>query len=96
MMKKGSPYVNLLHSAAQFVGDPFNYVEHQEDYIGFMGDRIRGVNPSAAVIGDDIWTWMKANVVTQVHKLAAFSEEPTNIGKMYATAVGDDVSEVET
>ena len=42
MMKKESPYVNLLHSAAQFVGDPFNYVEHQEDYTGFVGDRIRG------------------------------------------------------
>ena len=25
MTKKGSPYINLLHLAAQFAGDPFNY-----------------------------------------------------------------------
>ena len=50
MMKKGSPYVNLLHSTAQFVGDPFNYTEHQEEYIGFVGDRIRGENPHLSVI----------------------------------------------
>ena len=34
--EKGSPCVNLLHSAAQFVGDPFNYAERQDYYIGFV------------------------------------------------------------
>ena len=96
MMKKGSPYVNLLHSAAQFVGDPFNYAEHQEDYIGFVGDRIRGENPHAVVISDNVWVWTAVKVAKEVHKLAAFFEEPTSIGKMYLKAVGDTVVEVDT
>ena len=96
MMKKGSPYVNLLHSAAQFVGDPFNYVEHQEDYIGFVGDRIRWENPQAAVISDDTWVWIAVEVTQEVHKLAVFFEEPTNIGKNHMKAVGDTVVEVDT
>ena len=81
MMKKGSPYVNLLHSAAQFVGDPFNYAEHQNDYIGFVGDRIRGENPHAVVIHDNTWAWTSVDVVPTVHALDAFFGDHANIGK---------------
>ena len=61
-----------------------------------MGDRIRGVNPNAVVISDDVWAWTAAEVATQAHKLAAFSKEPTNIGKLYTKVATDDVLEVDT
>ena len=83
MMKKGSAYTNLLHSVAQFVGDPFNYTEHHQDYIGFVGDKIRGENPHAVVIHDDAC-------------LGAFLGDRTNIGKMYVKASGDDVAKADT
>ena len=72
MTKKGSAYTNMLHSVAQFVGDPFNYTEHHQDYIGFVGDKIRGENPHAVVIHDDAWAWTAVDVVTTVHTLDAF------------------------
>ena len=36
MMKEGRPYIHLMHSAAQFGGDPFCPAEYQEDH------RLRG------------------------------------------------------
>ena len=52
MIKKGSPYINLLHSAAFFAGNPFVEAEYQGENIGFVGDRMVGVNPHAIVIKD--------------------------------------------
>ena len=43
--KTGSPYIQLVHSAGQFRGDPFNSVEYQGEFIGFVGDMIMGVSP---------------------------------------------------
>jgi len=38
--KTGSPYIQLVHSAAQFGGDPFNPAKYQSKFIGFVGDII--------------------------------------------------------
>ena len=64
LIKKGSPYVNLLHSAAYFAGNDFVVAEYQNENIGFMGDRMIGVDPHAIVIEDKAWAWEKATVAT--------------------------------
>ena len=96
LIKKGSPYVNLLHSAAYFAGNDFVVAEYQNENIGFIGDRMIGVNPHAIVIEDKAWAWEKATVATEAHKLGTFFDNQANRGKLYTKKRGDAEEEVET
>ena len=55
IMKKGSLYIHLMHSAAQFGGDPFCTAEYQEKILGCVGDRIVWIKQSAITIKDELW-----------------------------------------
>ena len=91
MMKEGSPYIHLMHSAAWFGGDPFCPAEYQEKIIGFVGDRFVGINPNAIVIKDELWVWSD-NIV----KLATYFDNPSNKGIMYVQQQNDTTKSVDT
>ena len=78
------------------MGWEFNHTEYQKNFIGFVGDRIMGVNLYAILLEDTVWDWMKVNVVKDVMKLAAFFSEESNRGLMYAPKQDDTQVDVES
>ena len=94
-MKEGSTYTQLVHSAAQFGGDPFNPVEYQSKFTGFVGDRIMGVNPMAILIKAELWNWTKSRVVNNIVKLTSFFDVSTNRGLMYIPKQSDTTEEAK-
>ena len=85
-MKEGSLCVHLVHSVAQFWGGAFNPVEYQKKFIGFLGDRILGINPNAIVIKDELWMWSTEKFVNKIVKLTTYFDNPANKGLMYCHA----------
>ena len=85
-----------MHSVAQFGGDPFCPVEYQERIIGFVGDRIMGIDPNAIIIKDEIWVWSPATVADKVIKLTTHFDNLANKGIMYVQQQGDTTKSVET
>ena len=87
--KTGSPYIQLVHSAGQFRGDPFNPVEYQGQFIGFVGGRIMGVSPIAILLEVEAWNWTKAKVVKDIVRLTDFFSQATNKGLVYTPKQDD-------
>ena len=94
--KAGSPYIQLVHSAAHFGWDPFNPAEYQTEFIGFVCNRIIGGNPYAILLEDAFWNWTRAKVVKDIVKLTTFFNVTTNRGSIYIPKGGDIFEDTET
>ena len=65
-------------------------------FIGFVGDRIMGVDPTAILNEDSFWNWKKGKVVKNIVKLTNFFDVMTNGGLMYIPKQDDTLEDVDT
>ena len=93
--KAGSQYIQFVHSAAKFMGDPFNPAEYQTEFIGFVCNRIMGGNPYAILLEDAFWNWTRAKVVKDIVKLTTFFDVTTNRGLICIPKPDDTPEDME-
>ena len=55
IVKEGSPFIEIVHLAGKFGGDPFSPAKYQDQVIDFVVYCVQGVNPVAIFVEDDAW-----------------------------------------
>ena len=53
-MRKGSPFLQLVHSVSRFLGCPMEEDEYNGTYIGFLGDRKGTLNPTTITLEEKL------------------------------------------
>ena len=69
--------------ATNYLRAVFSPIKYQGAFMGFLGDRITGVNPCAILFKDSSWVWTKENVVNDMVELATFFGDGNNRGMLY-------------
>ena len=55
--KTGSPHIQVLHSMATLEVNLFQKAEYKGENIGFVGNRVHGVETIPIIITIQIWNW---------------------------------------
>lgn len=92
-MRKNSPFLQLVHSAAKFLGDPMEEDEYNGNIIGFLGDRTSAVEPLPIVLGGKlVGGWEKITGGLDDLEIETFFANKANRKKPYKQDNGADKS----
>ena len=94
-MRKNSPFLQIIHSAARFLGDPMEEDEYNGNIIGFLGDRTSTADPLPVVL-EEKWVggWEKVTGGLDDLEIDTFYSNKENRKKCYKQGTGAEKSSV--
>ena len=88
-MRKNSPFLQMVHSAAKFLGDPMEEEEYNGNIIGFLGDRTSTSDPLPVVLEEKcVGGWDKASGELNDVEIETFYSNKSNRKKPYKQGPG--------
>ena len=88
-MRKGPPFLQLVHSVGRFLGCPMEEDEYNGTYIGFLGDRKGTLNPTAIMLEEKlVGGWEKSTGSAKDLEIETFYSNESNRKKVYVPDVG--------